>query len=420
MCCTQKGKQVKTSLLKVAAFTAALVVISSTVALAAIAQPDFRDPEFYKAGPGPFRVVTGDFNEDGEPDLVTGNRFGDGTNGGDISCLPGNADGTFDAATGQDLTASTLSLNRGDLDGDGNLDLVVTDPDSSPPSVVVLLGNGDCTFTENDTEDSGGTGGFDPFETVVANLDGDEPTEVAVTNQETNNVRIFENDGAGDLTEDDTIELGSGTGPNGVAAGDVDRDGDRDLAVALSGTGDVTLLENRGRGGFIQDRSFNMANGEAGSPSPILVTDLNSDGRLDIATGNVDQGDTDQDFVAVRQGRGDGSFGATAFYRSGGDSPLSLTFGDYNGDGRKDIAAANQFSNTSGVNRGNVGVLTGRGDATFTGTARFDAGDGPFGLTDGRYNGDERVDLATSNFGAGGPDEEDDTVSVLINRTPAR
>lgn len=68
------------------------------------------------------------------------------------------------------------------------------------------------------------------------------------------------------------------------------------------------------------------------------------------------------------------------------------------------------------MNRGNFGVLTGNGDGTFVGPDRFDTGDGPLGITDGRYNADNKPDIATATFGAGGPETETDTVAISLNK----
>jgi hypothetical protein len=67
------------------------------------------------------------------------------------------------------------------------------------------------------------------------------------------------------------------------------------------------------------------------------------------------------------------------------------------------------------VNRGNFGVLTGNGAGTFVEPDRFDTGGGPLGITDGRYNADNKPDIATATFGAGGPETE--TVAVSLNKT---
>ena len=103
--------------------------------------------------------------------------------GGNVSCLRGNGDGTFDPPKQQDITVSAWAIEQANFNGDEFRDVVVTDPDSSPPSVNILLGNGDCTFDDGDSEASGGTGGFDPFDLAVANFDHATGPDVAVTNR---------------------------------------------------------------------------------------------------------------------------------------------------------------------------------------------------------------------------------------------
>jgi hypothetical protein len=317
---------------------------------------------------------------------------------------------------------SAYAINKADFDGDGNLDVVITDPSSGPPSVVVLLGNGDCSFTESDTEPSGGTGGFDPFDLAVADFDKDGDPDVAVTNRMSHNVRIFDNDGTGDLSESQTLGTSPNSEPNGIAAGDFDKDRDTDLVVALSGHGAVRLLENEGEAGFDEGPIFPVMSFDAPRPSPIAVSDFNRDGKLDFATGNLDNiPNPDPDVVAVRLGRGNGNFDGPQFYSSGGDSPLSLAVGNYNLQRGADIAAANQFTNAPpDSNRGNVGVLTNRGNGTFPFEPDvFDTGDEPNDVTAGKLNGGDKVDLATANLGDD-DQRRTDTVSVLMNTTRRR
>lgn len=388
-------------LVLVALLVGMVVALSATTAYAATKHPNFGRDRTFEAGPGPVGIVAGKFDGNRKVDLVSANRFGDASSG-DVSCLAGNGDGTFDAPEQQDLTVSAYAIELADFDGDGNLDVVLTDPDSSPPSVNVLLGNGDCTFDKVDTEESGGTGGFEPFDLAVADFD--------------RYVCIFLNDGSGELTVTDTVGTGAGSNPTGIDAGNFDGDRDADLAVALSGTGEVTILENQSGGeDFDQGTTFDVSN-EDTVPVALEVGRFNRGDALDIATGNAD-GELDDDFVGVALGRGNGNFNAPRFYSSGGDSPFSLALGNYNLQRGTDIAAANQFTNApSDANRGNVGVLSNRGDGTFVGPDTFDTGDGPNDVTAGRFNGDDKVDLATANFGDDDPDTVD-SVSVLLNKT---
>ena len=405
----------------VAVLIGIMVVLSAVAAYAAV-RPAFSADRGFFAGPGPVGITDGDFDATPGTDLVTSNRFGDGVNGnGDISCLSGNGDGTFDAPVQQDAIVSAFSINSANLDEDANRDLVVTDPDSGPATVRVFSGNGDCTFDLTDTIRTGGPGGFEPFDTALADLDTDGDTDVAVTNQEAGSVRIYDNDGTGNLSTVRTVNIGAASNPTGIDAGNTDGDTDTDLAVALSGTGEVTILENE-RGGNFFDRgaTFAMSNADT-DPVAIEFGRFNTDDALDIATGNVDAS-PDNDFVGVAFGRGNGNFDAPRFYSSGGDSPVALTLGNIDGQTRTDITAVNQFSNADpAANAGNVGVLTNNGDGTFLGPDAFDVGDGPNDVTAGRFDADTRIDLATANFGDDDPRPRAvDTVSVLRNRTPAQ
>jgi hypothetical protein len=64
------------------------------------------------------------------------------------------------------------------------------------------------------------------------------------------------------------------------------------------------------------------------------LDDFNKDGKLDVATGNVDGNDTDDDVVAAALSNGNGTFQAPVFKSSGGNCPLSLETGDYGRDAR--------------------------------------------------------------------------------------
>ena len=101
-----------------------MVTLSAATAFAAVVRPEFRAPRFYEAGPGPDGIVTGDFDEDGKPDLVTSNRYGGGDPEGvtgDVSCLRGAGDGTFDKVYEEDLTVSANSISVGRLNRDSHL-----------------------------------------------------------------------------------------------------------------------------------------------------------------------------------------------------------------------------------------------------------------------------------------------------------
>src|SRR5208282_3535341 len=91
-------------------------------------------------------------------------------------------------------------------------------------------------------------------------------------------------------------------------------------------------------------------------------------------------------------------------YKSGGKNPNSVAVGDFNGDGRLDIAVANSSTN-------NVGVLLGNGDGTFQTPRSYDAGDTPYAIRVGDFNGDGKLDIAVTNVSYSGASP---SVSILL------
>jgi autotransporter-associated beta strand protein len=125
------------------------------------------------------------------------------------------------------------------------------------------------------------------------------------------------------------------------------------------------------------------------SPYSVTVGDFNGDGKPDLAVANEGSHN-----VAVLLGNGAGGFAAPTTFTSGGSSPYSVTVGDFNGDGKPDLAVANLGSN-------NVAVLLGNGAGGFAAPTTFASGGSqPMSVTVGDFNGDGKPDLAVANFGS--------------------
>ena len=131
----------------------------------------------------------------------------------------------------------------------------------------------------------------------------------------------------------------------------------------------------------------------SGLPNSITMGDFNGDGRDDLATGNL------LGTVSILLGRGNGTFRA-AVDIAVGVLLRSVTVGDFNGDGRQDLAAADSIS-------GRVSILLGLGDGTFRAPQDFVVGAYPASVTVGDFNGDGRQDVAAGNADAS-------TVSILL------
>src|SRR5439155_371138 len=179
----------------------------------------------FVAGKSPLSVAVGDFNGDGKLDLAVTNRVYEGT----VSVLLGNGDGTFQAA----LTSSTggpepfsgrypLSVAAGDFNGDGKLDLAV----AASPGISVLLGGGDGSFQAPRTFGVGGG----PASVAVGDFNGDRTLDLVVANRYSNTVSVLV--GNGDRTFPTAPTFAAGASPRSMVAGDFNGDGVQDLAVA--------------------------------------------------------------------------------------------------------------------------------------------------------------------------------------------
>jgi FG-GAP-like repeat/Abnormal spindle-like microcephaly-assoc'd, ASPM-SPD-2-Hydin len=179
-----------------------------------------------------------------------------------------------------------------------------------------------------------------------------------------------------------------GTFPVAVTVGDFNGDGKLDLAVVNNIDGTASILLGNGDGTFTPAAGSPVAVGS--QPTSLAVGDFNGDGKLDLAvviecdgcqTGNV----------AIFLGNGDGTF-STGSTTSVGDVPESMVVGDFNGDGKLDLAVANWQTN-------NLTILLGNGDGTFSTGSTPAVGVNPVSLAVGDFNGDGRLDLAVANQG---------------------
>jgi hypothetical protein len=337
--------------------------------------PGFIAPLAFDAGTSPLSVAVGDFNGDGIPDLAVANA--PSGQPGTVSVLLGNGDGSFQPA--RSYSAGSGSLAVGDFNGDGNLDIVT--------GTVILLGNGDGTF--QDARNHGGTGG----PVAVGDFNGDGNLDLAVVNGSSGSVSVLLGNGDGSFQP--ASNFSTGYRPTSVAVGDFNGDGNLDLAVGNGGDVfnpgySVSVLLGNGDGSFRPRVDY----GAGPVPVYVAVGDFNGDGRLDLAVADngtfplfIDGG------VSVLLGNGDGSFRPLGTLRTG-VNPRSVAVGDFNGDGRQDLAVTNGTYGAS-----TVSVLLGNGDGSFQPARNFSAGYGPSSVAVGDFNGDGRLDLAVANQG---------------------
>lgn len=336
-----------------------------------------------------FRSALGDVNGDGKLDLVTA-----GYTGNNVSVMLGNGDGAFGGAATIGVGTNPESVALADVNGDGKLDIV--SGNEGTDNLTVLLGVGNGTFTVASTPAVGSQPSF----LVVGDLNGDGKHDIVVSNANSSNVTVLLGIGDGTFTAASGSPVTVGSGPSGVALGDLNADGKLDLVVSSSLAGTVTVLLGSGDGTFMAATGSPRAVGT--NPSSVELGDVNGDGKLDIVTAN-----NGSNSVAVLLGTGDATFTQAAGSPvAAGAAPVTATLGDVNGDGKLDIVAGNEGSHT-------VTVLLGNGDGTFTAAAgspfMMGGSFGPRGVVLGDLNGDGRLDFVGPNYVAG-------SVSVFLNR----
>ncbi|MGQ3209960.1 MAG: beta strand repeat-containing protein [Shinella sp.] len=287
--------------------------------------------------------------------------------------------------TRQDYSVGTspVDLEIADINGDGNLDLVVTNVGSTA-KLLVLLGSGTGSFSTSTNIDVT-TGEPSMGFAKVADMNGDGHLDIVFDSYYDYSVRVLLSDGAGGYQAGPHASFWSR--PMSMAIGDVNGDGRTD-AVTTSQNGVITVLLGDGQGGF--QSPINNASITSRFPGYVALADMNGDGKLDIvASGNSSFGN-----VSVMLGDGAGGFTAVTHYSMGTRLPGTVTVADVNGDGKLDALTTNIGT------PGTVSVLLGNGNGGFTSATDISVGANPGSLTVADLNGDGKLDLITANSNA--------------------
>jgi FG-GAP-like repeat/FG-GAP repeat len=336
---------------------------------------------------GACNSTAGDLTGDGKPEIVS---FNCGAN--TVTVYVNNGDGTF--ATGVYYNNNSDQYQRiydgaiADMNGDGKNDIVAINDEAG--DVSVFLGHGDGSVTVEPS--SYAVGGYAWYTPLIADFNGDGIPDVVESDDLYNLVYL---QGYGDATFraaptytlPNSFDQGAYT--YSVASGDFNGDGIPDVVVGQTrdyGSTGVVVYLGKGDGTFHPGDSY----GYSPSMSFVAVGDFNGDGKLDIAA--IDQAD---DVLQIFLGNGDGTFSIGGTYptsTAGNPAAQELVVGDFNKDGKMDIAVAN-------ANSGDVGVLVGNGDGTFAAAVSYPiTGYAPFYITAADLNGDGYLDLAVTAY----------------------
>ena len=309
-----------------------------------IASQEERLPEFRALG-----LHGVDFDGDGRDDLLAELRLGT-----EIAWAMNNGDGSFAPASLLDVEGEVSRFATGDIDGDGDQDVLASVHDRG---VAVVLGDGRGgleLLTHLDVPRSG--------RLVATDFDGDGADDVAVASRGTDEepqgyLHVFLSEGDGSFRETPRHEVG--VRPTAVQSADLDSDGIQDLVVLSYVSKTVSIFLGVGDGTF-EDRAV-----YPGGFGPVIatITDLDADGDLDLAVTGASPDRTEENLVILRND-GAGGFDDSTSYPIGEDGlPVRIEAADLNGDGRLDLAIENYragevaiFQNTGGADYERLGA----------------------------------------------------------------
>jgi uncharacterized repeat protein (TIGR01451 family) len=349
---------------------------------------------------GVYRLIVRDAITDTSGHPIEGNGDGQAANWERDFVLTPPDSGVF---AGNPLLSSgalqtPVCVTTGDFNGDGIPDLVV----ASSSSLTLMLGNGSGGFRCGGTFSSGGT---DIAAVAAGDFNHDGRLDLAVANEGSDTVGVLLNTGAG-FTQAMTWPTG-GREPDALALGDFNGDGNLDIAVgnyndnSTDGGASFAVLLGNGSGGFTPGYNSWVADPLYQLPpvTSLAAADFNGDGYLDLVMGNPYDS-----LVTLYLGTGAGGFAPPVTYNCGGNDPDSLAVADFNGDGRPDLVTANAGYPYS------VGVLLNNGAGGFAAPVTYSSCSYgvPMCVVTGDFNGDGKPDIAVANFTG-------KTVGVLLN-----
>ena len=292
---------------------------------------------------------------------------------------------------------------------------------------------GDGAFTAITTVS---VGGGSPFAIAAADMNADQKIDLVTAHNNSNNVKLIKATAARTYAVPTTAEtFAAGAGPYAIALGDIDGKNGPDIVVANNGSSNVSLLLNSGGNAF----ATQVTSGTDAQPTAVLLGSF-ANTKLDFATANKNGNS-----ATVRLNNGTNGFSSTATTIStGAKNPTAIVAGDWNADGKMDLAMANSGdmlavialgqgngSFTAGTNptvstalgdhtiatadfnldgkpdlaianekTGDVSILLGNGDGTFGAMTSFPVGTTPGSISIADLNKDSFPDLITTDRGA--------------------
>ena len=343
----------------------------------------------------PTAIAAGHFTSSGNLDLAVAD-----SSSGIVHILIGDGAGDFSPFFYSTVQSDPTGIAVGDFNKDGMIDLAVVNAGSG--TVSILNGNGNGTFTVTQNIRVGPTTGTGASDLIALDISGDGNLDLITGNTLQNEVAVLMGLGNGNFQAVQDYAVPSG--PAYLATGDSNRDGKPDLYISQSSDASVAVLVNNTLptpepGGRSYVAPDTLPNGHGNMADGIAVADFNHDGYPDVAATYMED-----NAVRVLTGQGNGNFNTATVYPVG-KQPYWVASGDLNNDGYADLVTANTGDNTVSVLMNNGG-----GSGTFATAKSYPVGRLPYQVAIGDLNGDGIPDLAVTDYG-------DNTVSILYGQT---
>jgi uncharacterized protein YjdB len=354
----------------------------------------------FTTGTTPCRVTIGDVDGDGKSDIIVTNSasntvsvFRNTSTSGSLST------GSFAAKVDFSTGTSPYFVKIADIDGDGKMDLIVTNRTANSISVLRNMStSGSISFAAKVDF----TTGTNPYGLAIADLDGDGKLDVATGNFGSASVSVLRNTSiSGSVSFATKVDFTAGVNSHFLTSGDIDGDGKSDIAVSNFSAATVSVFRNTSTAGTISTASFAAkVDFTVGSgPMELIHADIDASGKPDLIVLNKNSGT-----VSVLRNTGTsgsistGTFAGKVDFNVG-SSPAGLDIGDIDGDSKPDVVVVNSTTNLISIlrNTATSGAIT---SGTFASYVNFTTNTAPFFVAAGDLDGDGRPDIVAANAGS--------------------
>ena len=346
-------------------------------------------------GVGPRSIATGDIDGDQDADAVVANSNNSSSSGGTVSVLLNDGAGNFATATTIPTNFPPQAVALADFNFDGALDAAIGGGNfsSSVFTLAIAYGTGNGNF-------------FQPValsttalisSLTIADFNRDGLPDILAVSSGTNAALTFINNGSSDFLSPMAVSVGSL--PRAVVTSDFNQDGNLDAVTVNQGSNTISLLYGQSGGAFLAAQNLPVTtSGSSFAPVTVAVGDLNGDGRQDLVVGGLDSQN-----LAIFLGSNSGGFDPPTTFNTQITLSSDIQFvllGDFVGSAALDAVVFASSGFIDDPNRATIFRGNGVGSFEAGSPITLPTGTTPLGAAAADFNGDARLDIATTNSGS--------------------